>query len=219
MLVLSAVIAVLLVVGAGVIQANALLQIATDRPWRERLILAAKRSGTLVVAIAVWLGVSWMCGWVDSWHEAHRGEIDAWFIAHLDWTNIAWLHRTIDWLLRFVRYVIGTSLAVALLAAGVMEGAAGVLRLRWIRAAMSPIRLVTIAAIVALFFWLPWRAAWWRPTFLPPNAIEPAFGAAKLTVLAVVMHIGWALILARAAATHMTPFDLPAPPSISSLNP
>jgi hypothetical protein len=205
MLALSAVLALLLVFGAGVVEANGILQVGTDWPWRERLRLALRRSGMLVTALAVWVLVSWMCGWVESWHTAHRGEIDAWFIARLDWTNMAWLHGTVRWLLRVVRYVVGTSLAVAILAAGILQGVTGVLRFRWIRAALAPIRLLTIGIIVALFFWLPWRAAWWRPAFLPPNVLEPAFGAFKLTVLAIVMHIGWALMLSRAVAPHSTP--------------
>jgi hypothetical protein len=205
MLALSAVLALFLLFGAGAVEAHGILHVGTDWPWRERLRLAVRQSATLVAALGVWILVSWLCGWVESWHEAHRGEIDAWFIANLNGTNVAWLHATIDWLLRFVRYVVGTALAVALLAAGVMRGASEVLRFGWVRAALSPPQLLTVAAVVALFVWLPWRAAWWRPSFLPPNAIEPLFGALKLTALAIVMHIGWALILARAAAPHTSP--------------
>jgi hypothetical protein len=208
MLALSALLALLIVAGAGVVQGAALLQATTELHWRERLRRAAGRAGWLVAAVAVWVAVSWVCGWFEARHQAYRGQIDAWFIAHGDWTNIAWLHTTIEWLLRIVRYVVGTSLAVALLVAGVLGGAQELLRLRWIRPALAPLGLASVGVVVALFFWLPWRAAWWRPTFLPPNAIEPVFGAVKLTLLAIVMHVGWALLLVRATRQ---PTSIPEP--------
>ena len=205
MLAASALLVVLLFAGMTGIQGQALLQFATDLPWRQRASQALKDPRPFMAAVLVWLVVSWLCGWVERRHEAHRGEIDAWLIAHADWTNTSWMHRTFEWILHGVRYVAGTSLAVGVLAAGVLGGLADVARLHWIRRALGVRRLAAVGLVVAALIWLPWRAMWWRPAFLPPGVIEPIAAALKLAVLAIVIHAGWTLILwlaARDAQTH-----------------
>ena len=141
MLAASALLVVLLFAGMTGIQGQALLQFATDLPWRQRASQALKDPRPFLAAVLVWLIVSSLCGWVERRHETHRGEIDAWLIAHADWTNTSWMHRTFEWILHGVRYVAGTSLAVGVLAAGVLGGLADVARLHWIRRALGVRRL------------------------------------------------------------------------------
>jgi hypothetical protein len=179
-----------------------------------------------VLALLVWLAVSWACGWLDGWHEAHATEMDAWLIATFNWTHTVGLHRTLDSLVAFLRYVAGTSLAVSLVAVAAFGGGAAVLRLRWIARACSPLQLSAIAVAIFGLMWLPWQAVYWRPRSLPASSLEVAFAAVKLLVLAVLAHLGWALVLwsahrrttsapggppPLAASTAPVPVPVPAP--------
>ena len=63
------------------------------------------------------------------------------------------------------------------------------------RRALSPLQLAIIAVAFYGLIFLPWQAVYWRPASLPATAVEVAFALAKLTILGLVMHIGWTLIL------------------------
>jgi hypothetical protein len=197
MLIVSALLALLLVTGAGVIDTTGLLMLRSgdDWTWRTALRRSVGALPAFVAALALWLIVGWICGRLLRYHEAHSGELDAWFIATLNWTRIAWLHRTIDWLLHIVQFVIGTSLAITLLATAAAGTLADAVHPRWMRRALSPVQLLIVAVAFYGLIYLPWQAVYWRPASLPATTLEVAFALAKLTILGLLMHIGWTLIL------------------------
>jgi len=198
MLAFSLLVLVVAVWLAGVVEMAALLAFVVDGPARGALAPALRRAWLIVVPFAVFAAVWWLTGEAADWHGRYRGQIDAEIIARTGWTRTAWLHRAADWLVAVVRWVLGTSLATALATALARQGWRG-LHPRWLRRGLRWRPIVVIAAAGVIGLWLPWRAAHWRPVFLPPNWMEPAFAAAKLLVLFAVAQLAWAVVL-RAAA-------------------
>jgi hypothetical protein len=160
---------------------------------------SARRAPWVVAPLAVIALIWWLTAIAGDWLVGHAGEIDAWIIARTGWTRTAALHIALGWLVAFVRYGIGLSLAVSLFAASVVHGARAVARAAWLRPAFGWRQLAITAVCVLVGVWLPWQAVYWRPTFLPPTWIEPAFAAAKLTVLFLVFNTAWTVILWTAA--------------------
>lgn len=135
----------------------------------------------------------------ELWWSAHRGEIDAWFIATFGLADVDWLHRAFLMLTRFVRWIVGLSLVAGLLAAGASEGVRALLHFQWLRQACGLRRLLLVLAVLAGLVWLPWRAIEWRPPGLPPNWVELAFTGTKLALFYVLLCLAWAILLFRAA--------------------
>jgi hypothetical protein len=195
MLLVSALLALVLVAGAGIVKTTGLLWLRPDRTFRTALRRSVPALPAFLAALALWLIVRWICVRLLRYHEAHSGELDAWFIATFNWTRITWLHRTIDWTLHVVQFVIGTSLAVTLLATAASGSFADAVHPRWLKRAFSPLQLAIIAVAFYGLIYLPWQAVYWRPAALPASAAEVAFALAKLTLLGLAMHIGLSLIL------------------------
>jgi hypothetical protein len=194
MLITSALLALLLVAGAGIVETTGVLWLRTDWTWGAALRRSLRALPAFLAALALWLLIRWICHRLLRYHDAHSGELDAWLIATFDWTRTAWLHRTIDYILHFIQFVIGTSLAVTLLSTTAAGPIAGMVRPRWMKRAFSPLQLAIIAVAFYGLIFLPWQAVYWRPASLPATAVEVAFALAKLTILGLVMHIGWTLI-------------------------
>lgn len=195
MLFVSALLALLLVVGAGVVKTTGLLWLRPEWTFRAALGRSVRALPAFLAALALWLIVRWICGVFLRYHEAHSGELDAWFIATFNWTRITWVHRTIDWMLHVVQFVIGTSLAVTLLATAAAGSFADAVYPRWLRRALSPLQLVIIAVAFYGLIYLPWQAVYWRPASLPATGAEVAFAVTKLALLGLLMHLGLTLIL------------------------
>jgi hypothetical protein len=158
----------------------------------------------LMVFLAMWA----LTGFVENWFTAHRGENDAWLMLRFGWTKTEALHSAVAWLVWFVRYGIGLSVAVALLAAAVWRGAAAVLSPAWLARAFHWKTLLITAAALWAGIWLPWHFVEWRPASLPHTWAQPTFAAAKLFLFFVVMNVAWAVVLwraARQAAPALTP--------------
>ena len=135
----------------------------------------------------------------DTWLIAHRGEIDAWMIAHVKTVRTAWLHTTLAWSLWLVRYGIGLSISLALLVQLATSGLSSIRRLTWLGAGLKPSRVLLIALWVFGFVWLPWQAVYWRSKSLPATWLEPAFVTTKLLVIYLLANVGWALTLKTVA--------------------
>jgi hypothetical protein len=169
-----------------------------DRPWYDPL-LGVRSVMPFLGALAVFGACWWLAGRLGSWYASQRGELDAWFIARFGWTNTSVVHFLVGWLVAFLRYVVALSLSLAFF----VQGSRAPLRSfasRWIRAAFSPARLLSLAVLLLLLFWLPWRAVYWKPGWLNPNWQEVVFVALKLGLLYIVAHVGWALGLLSAAS-------------------
>jgi hypothetical protein len=67
--------------------------------------------------------------------------------------------------------------------------------MRWLRASVSRRQLGVVALAIVLLVAVPWRAVAWRPRGLSPNAAEVVFVATKLSLLYVIAHVGWLLML------------------------
>ena len=170
-----------------------------DGTVRSTLASGARSAVWILPALAVFIAMWLLTGFAGNWLAAHRGENDAWLMLKFGWTETQGLHRTIAWLLWFVRYGIGLSMAAALLAAAVCRGAAGVFSPAWLARAFNWKALLITAAALRIGIWVPWHFVEWRPVSLPDTWVQPAFASAKLFVFFVVMNIGWAVVLWWAA--------------------
>jgi hypothetical protein len=191
--------------------------------WIEAVGLQAWQLGThprellrrgIGTAPGVWFGVAlfvaaWFLAFYAGAHwDNYRGEIDAWLMARFGWTDTSWLHTAFRWLLVVVRFL-GLSVSVALASAFAAGGFGALRHARWLRDPFSLRRLLMLAGILVVFFWLPWRVAAWRPAWLAPNWQETTFVVLKLGILYVLANLGWALILGvgsnyRTAARSIT---------------
>jgi len=198
MLASSLLIVLAALVMAGVIEETAILAWPSNEPMGVALRTALQRAWLVVLPLAVFGCVWWLSGAADDWLARHAGQIDAWIIAKTGWTNTAALHTSLVWVSAFVRYGIGTSLAVALLGSVARQGLRGVTS-PWLRHALAWKPLVIVAAVLFVGVWLPWQAVYWRPASLPPTWVQPAFAAAKLFVLYVVGNLAWAVVLRTAS--------------------
>ena len=136
----------------------------------------------VIVVIAWWL-VSRVTGWVS----AHSGEISAWFIARLGWSDVSRLFTAISWIGWWIRWVAAPMAALTLLAGA-------------IRRSSSPLRLAVATFWFLLLVAAPWAyLAPWRPAALPPTSVEPVFIALKLAATALLMATGLALVTREAS--------------------
>ena len=200
MLTLSAVTALAMLVWAGTVEAVGVLGWTHGGSAMSAVAAGARRAAWIVPALVVF-GLLWLLtGFCGNWLGAHGTEIEAWLMAKFGWADVSWLHTTLAWILWFVRYVFGVSLGAALLAAGVVEGAAAAVRFAWVKRAFDwrTFLLVTFALLVG--FYLPWRyVVYWRSESLPSTWVEPTFATVKLLAVFVVMNTAWAIVLGRAA--------------------
>lgn len=199
MLALSALLVLFIVLIAGWIEAAAALGWMTDQ--RAAIILRRAVRGVPAFLVAVVLfGAIWLLTRSAlGWHARHSGEIDALLMSRFGWARTSWVHLIYMWAVRFVRWAIGLSLALGLVAAGAALGPRAVVTITWLRRACSPLRVITFGALLFACFLLPWQLVTWRPRVLPPTSVEIAFVAIKLAFIAIVAHVGWALML-RAAS-------------------
>lgn len=199
MLSLSAVLVVALLGLGGIVEGTAGAWLLPGRTFREALRDGVRAVPAFVLALIVFASVWWIGGRVDAWHTAHSGEIDAWFIATFNDPNAHWPHRVLEVLVFVIRAIVGVSLGVGLLFARLEGGWPAVARLRWVGAGLSRDQVMLVAIAVTLFVAAPWHFAMWRPEKMPVSWVQPAFAAAKLTLIFVSTTVGWGLCLLAGA--------------------
>jgi len=182
----------------GVVEETAILASASNEPMGMALQTALRRAWLVVLPLAVFGCVWWLTGTAQDWLTRHAGEIDAWIIAKIGWTKTSGLHTSLAWVIAFVRYGIGTSMALALLASVARQGLRGVTS-PWSRRGLAWKPLAIIAMVLFVGVWLPWQAVYWRPASLPPTWVQPAFAAVKLGVIYLVGNLAWAVVLRTAS--------------------
>lgn len=167
--------------------------------WSRALLVRAVRGlpacvpPVLLVAL-VWSLVLRGTTWVD----AHSGEISAWFIARVGWSDVQWLFTTVAWMAWWLQWVVAPFVALVWWRSILVSGwrPTGAL----VREALRPAGVLVATAIVLVLVWMPWtQLVPWRPRSLGPGTMELVFVAAKLGVVALLSAIGWSLV-ARTAA-------------------
>jgi hypothetical protein len=195
MLGLSAVLAGLCLFTLATVEGTIVAWLVPGTPFRAAVGRGVRAMPVFLAALAI-MGACWiLADQIEGRARAHAGEIDAWLIATFDMVPAAWVHRTLGAATFVVRGIVGISLGVAALGAGMAGGLRRLLSLAWVRAALSGQQLGLTAGAIVLLVVLPWRAVDWRPAWLPPTWIEVAFVALKLAALATVAHVGWLLVL------------------------
>ena len=199
MLALSLLLAILLLVIVSTTTCALLLGWAGDwqhAVWRRALPGVVPFVGLLVFVVAVW----WTIGRGLETLGARSGEISAWFITTLNWSDVRPLIagvRTIgDWL----RFVAAPFLALVWLG-GALGG-----RWRpnapyaWLPRAGVPVRLALVTLLAAITLWAPLAyGLYWMPGGLPPTWVEPGVAVLKFTLIAFVAAVGFSLIVRLAA--------------------
>lgn len=204
MLAVSGLLVTVMVLWASVVTGVGLMGWPHTGPMTGLLSRTVRRATWVVPALVVFAGLWWASGAMLAWHAAHSGKIDAWFIANAGWVGTAWLHHSVRWILYFVRFAIGVSLALAVFGAGLGAGWAGVASAVWLRRACSWRTLAIVGAALLAIWAGPWQLAYWRPASLPSTWVQPAFAVTKLVVLYIVINELWAVALwaiGRPAAT------------------
>jgi hypothetical protein len=193
MLVLSASLVVAIVVVLALAVNVAVL--AIDVPVRQvigralRIVPMSVLAGVLV-AIGV-LGVRR----VDAWLAGHAGEISAWFIATLDWSDVTILFEAERYLSAWLRWVVIPVTALALVGSVLLNGIGAVWTRTWLRAAWYWRTLLLTTVTFVLLVWLPWRGVGWRPEQLPPTWVEPLFAGTRLMLIAAAMLVGATVVV------------------------
>jgi hypothetical protein len=196
MLTASLLVVIALIGWAGVVQATAVIGWVPGTRAAAALAQGARRAAWIAFPLALFVLVWLATGSVQNWLAAHRGEFDAWFIARFGWTDAGAFHTTVSWVLWFVRFGVGISLAAALFASMVAGRTPGTSPLAWVRRGGSWRSLLVTTAALWVGIWLPWHyLAAWRPASLSASWVQPAFAATKLTLMFIVMNIAWAIVL------------------------
>lgn len=199
MLALSAVAVFVLIVVGALVEGTAGAWLLPGRTFREALRAGLGSAPALVAALVLFGAFWWLGSLIDGWHEARRGQIDAWLIATFNTPDATWPHRLLDVAVFLVRGVLGVSLALALFFARLEGGFGAMLRLAWLRAGLSRDQVMLVAIAMTLFIALPWQFTYWRPADLPLTWVQPAFAAGKLALIFLAMNVGWLLCLLAGA--------------------
>ena len=176
-------------------ESAALLAWRGDAPARRLPRLALNGMPAVLAGFALFCLIAWATGHLSTAWMSRRGEIDAWLMLHFGWTRTARLHGTFEWMVAFIRYVIGISLALSVASTLVAAGWRALARPSWLAVAFGYRRLLFITAALMVFLWLPWRVVGWRPSWLHANWQELSFVSLKLGILYVLANAGWTLIV------------------------
>lgn len=163
---------------------------------------------SIVPAVLVVLLFWWLAGRIDTWVALRSGGINAWFIARFGWDDVSWLFAGVRYFTTWLRWVIGGVLAVSLMA-GIAHAGWGAAALpAWLRRALRPRTLALATAWFVVLIVLPWvYLVPWRPEWVPPSGAEMAFIVTKLSVAAILIAVGAALMIYEAVRIPMVPID------------
>jgi hypothetical protein len=161
---------------------------------------AIKRSFRVVPAVVPALLVFALCWWmaqrIDTWVALRGGEINAWFIAIFGWDDVSWLFTTIRFFTIWLRWVVGGLLALSLMGGMTVSGWRAGIGLQWLRRGLRPRALMVGTLWFVVLIVLPWTyLVPWRPEWVPPTGAELAFIVSKLSVAAILMAAGVALMI------------------------
>jgi hypothetical protein len=166
------------------------------------------RIPSIVPALLVFALSWWIAYQLDTWVALRSGGINAWFIARFGWDDVSWFFTGIRFFTMWLRWVLGALLAISLIGGIAAIGWRAGVRPQWIRRAMRPRALLAATLWFVVLIALPWTyLVPWRPGWVPPTGAELAFIIAKLSIAAIVMAAGVALIINEATRVPFTPID------------
>jgi hypothetical protein len=99
------------------------------------------------------------------------------------------LHDGVEWFIWTLRWGIGLTLALSLVANLVASGWPAFGQARWVGRAFHPKRWVSVALLVGLTQLLPWHYVSWHPARMSLG-MEPWFVGVKLTAMAILSAAG-----------------------------
>jgi len=145
----------------------------------------------LMAVLAGW----WLVGRALGWLAGHEGEIGAWFITTLDWSDVRPLLNGVRVLGEWIRRVLVPFAAIAWLGQLVVFGWRPLLDGATWRRGLSPVRLALVTGVAMATIWAPLTyGLYWMPRGLPPTWVEPAVAVAKFALMALLGAIGLSLI-------------------------
>ena len=175
--------------------------------WRSGLSIGHVRTAVagvpaVIPAALIIALLWWLTGSVTDRVTIYSGPINAWFIAAFGWDDVSWLFTGVHWLARWLKWVVAPMLAISLMAGITTSGWRALAGGAWITRALAPFQIGVATLIFAVLVAAPWvYLAPWRPGTLPATSVELIFIIAKLSVTAVLMAIGVALVIRQAART------------------
>ena len=194
MLGVSAALVLALTIVAGAVHGGAVVAWTSERPVGPSLLSGVRLVPAFLAGITLFVAIWFATAHLLHWHSHVAGQIDAWIIAKTGRTNTAWLHRSIFWIVQFLRWTMGLTLSLSLVASFARVAPPSARRSAWLRSAARPSRWLEVTFWFVLLIAIPWQFAYWRPARLP-LAAEPWFVGAKLATIALAMSVGWALVL------------------------
>jgi hypothetical protein len=199
----------LLVVGmvwwCGLVEGVGLLASQADDSLRAHVRPAAGRAALVVAPLIVFAFVWWTTGMASDWLARHSTEIDAWILLKTGWTRSIVLWPAGEYVIAYVRYGLGASLALTLFVDLLRTGLGGAASSSWLRRSFAWRQLVvlTVAWVIGLLVLSPvayWR---WQPKGFAAEWFEPAFAATKLSLMFVVANLAWTAVLRTVAREQL----------------
>ena len=169
---------------------------------------AARSVPGVVPAALIVLLVWWLANRAETWVAMRSGQISAWFIARFGWDDMSWLFAVIGYAADWLRWVFAALLALSLMAGFVSIGWRALTQAAWFRRALRPRAIAAATLWFGSLIALPWiYLVPWRPAGLPPTSIEFAFIVAKLSIVAILLATGAALMIYEASRVPLSPSD------------
>lgn len=172
--------------------------------WRRMLPHVTSIVPAALVVLLFW----WIAGRIDTWVTLRTGGINAWFIARFGWDDVSWLFAGVRYFTTWLRWVIAGVLAVSLMAGMTQAGWRALMPPTWVIRGLRPRTLALATAWFIVLVVLPWiYLVPWRPEWVPATGAEMAFIVSKLSIAAVLIAVGVALMIYEAVRAPMTPAD------------
>jgi hypothetical protein len=198
---------VLALLAAAALTLNAAL-LSWERGWSWAVVRrAAAGVVPFVLCLLLVLASWWLFGRARDWLGARSGEIGAWFIARVDWSDVRPLTGAAQAVCDWMRMVVVPMAALAWLAAALRDGWPAFVSPVAARRSLAPHRLLAATAVSGACLWAPWTyLTLWVPRGLPPTWVEPAVAVLKFGAMAALGAVGVSLLtrLAASAATRHT---------------
>jgi len=206
-LILSAILAIATLAVAGLTINGAILISTGVAPFtgsRRAIAMIPAVIPAAIVVLIIW----WITNRIETWVTIYSGQINAWFIARLGWDNVSWLFNAIRYGAIWLRWVVAGLLALSLMSGLLSVGWRALAQLAWIRRAISPSALLVATLSFVALVVLPWvYLVPWRPRNLPASSTELVFIVVKLSIAAVLIAVGAALMVRAASRVPNPPTD------------